>query len=75
MPLLLGTSHRRHNRPTNKKDDEQDRCSKVPHPMGHKVWLVRHRISALVAIKAQDLADFIVEFTYPLEKEEPQKKT
>ena len=43
--------------------------------MGHKVWLVRHRISALVAIKAQDLADFIVEFTYPLEKEEPQKKT
>ena len=35
-PLLLGTSHSRHDRPTDKKDNEQDKRSMAPRPMDLK---------------------------------------
>ena len=33
--LFPSTPHRRHNKPTHKKDNDQDRCSKTTHSMGN----------------------------------------
>ena len=43
----LCPSHHRHDRSTNKKDDEQDKCNGAAGSMGHRARLVRHRISAI----------------------------
>ena len=35
LSLFPSTPHRRHNKPTHKKDNDQDRCSKTTHSMGN----------------------------------------
>lgn len=47
LPLLLGTSYLRHDRPANKGDDEQDRHSRATRLVGHRACPFRHRVSAL----------------------------
>ena len=47
LSLLPSTLHHHHVRPTNKKDNEQDRCSRMTHSMGNWAGPIRYRISAL----------------------------
>ena len=35
LSLFPSTPHRRHNKPTHKKDNDQDRCNKTTHSMGN----------------------------------------
>ena len=73
--LFPSTPYCRHDRPTHKKDDEQGRRSRKTHSIGDWIRPIWHRILAWATIKAQVLADFIIELTYPYKEEEPPMET
>ena len=69
MSLLPSALHHRNDRPTNKKDDEQDRCSRT---IQWAIELGQFDIEywPRAAIKAQVLANNLTDFTYPYKEEE-----
>ena len=67
--LFPSTPYYRHDKPTHKKDDEQDRCSRTTRSIGDWIGQFDIEYQPRAAIKAQMLADFIVEFTYPYKEE------
>ena len=69
--LFPSTPHFCHDKLAYKKDDEQDRCSETTHSMVIELGQFDIKYWPRVAIKAQVLANFIAEFTYPCKEEEP----
>ena len=74
LPLLLGTSHHCHDKPTDKEDDEQDRCSRATRPMGHRAWPVQHRIGPRLQSKPMPLPISLQSSLTLKKKKSPQRR-